>query len=154
MVKIWLGSWNLKLTWLLMISISLAYNTPLTSISYTVGASIEVKLHHFREGTQSQKHYWIGEWHLHRVGTPSWVFLLFEDKLCPLVDRALRRWWQPLTSKFSPRFLPQRPRDHSRSRSGQQKVATEPGNLVKRSHWKVKPQSPNSVILFKSLLLL
>jgi len=49
----------------------IAHNSPLTAISYTVGASIEVKLHHFREGTQSQKHFWIelcdvGGSHSHR----------------------------------------------------------------------------------------
>jgi len=49
----------------------IAHNSPLTDISYTVGASIEVKLHHFKEGTQSEKPIWIelcdvGGSHSHR----------------------------------------------------------------------------------------
>ena len=33
---------------------------PLSHITYTIGASIEVKLHEYREGTPSQRPYWIG----------------------------------------------------------------------------------------------
>ena len=29
-------------------------------LSYTIGAAVEVKLHQYREGTQQQKQYWIG----------------------------------------------------------------------------------------------
>lgn len=32
---------------------------PLTQISYTIGATVEVKLHQYREGTPNQKPYWI-----------------------------------------------------------------------------------------------
>jgi len=44
---------------------------PLTQISYTVGAAIEVKLHEYREGTPAQKTFWIelcdvGGSHSHR----------------------------------------------------------------------------------------
>ena len=34
--------------------------TPLTDLSYTIGPAVEVKLHEYREGTQQQKQYWIG----------------------------------------------------------------------------------------------
>ena len=39
----------------------IARGEPLTSITYTIGASIEVKLHEYKEGTPSQKSFWIGE---------------------------------------------------------------------------------------------
>ena len=35
---------------------------PLSHITYTIGASIEVKLHEYREGTPSQRPYWIGNY--------------------------------------------------------------------------------------------
>ena len=38
----------------------IAHNKPLSQISYTVGAAVEVKLHEYREGTAAQKTYWIG----------------------------------------------------------------------------------------------
>ncbi len=34
---------------------------PLTQLSYTIGAQVEVKLHEYKEGTPNQKTYWIGE---------------------------------------------------------------------------------------------
>ena len=37
----------------------IAKGEPLTSITYTIGASIEVKLHEYKEGTPSQKTFWI-----------------------------------------------------------------------------------------------
>ena len=39
----------------------IAHGKPLSQISYTVGAAVEVKLHEYREGTASQKTYWIGK---------------------------------------------------------------------------------------------
>ena len=39
----------------------IARGEPLTSITYTIGASIEVKLHEYKEGTPSQKSFWIGK---------------------------------------------------------------------------------------------
>jgi Rab-like protein 3 len=39
----------------------LAKGQPLEHITYTIGASIEVKLHEYREGTPSQKKFWIGK---------------------------------------------------------------------------------------------
>ena len=33
---------------------------PLRQLSYTIGATVEVKLHEYREGTPAQKTYWIG----------------------------------------------------------------------------------------------
>ena len=39
----------------------IAKGAPLTSITYTIGASIEVKLHEYKEGTPSQKTFWIGK---------------------------------------------------------------------------------------------
>ena len=39
----------------------IAKGEPLTSITYTIGASIEVKLHEYKEGTPSQKTFWIGK---------------------------------------------------------------------------------------------
>jgi len=49
----------------------IAHNKPLSQISYTVGAAVEVKLHEYREGTAAQKTYWIELWdvggsHSHR----------------------------------------------------------------------------------------
>ena len=38
----------------------IAHGKPLSQISYTVGAAVEVKLHEYREGTAAQKSYWIG----------------------------------------------------------------------------------------------
>ena len=34
---------------------------PLRQISYTIGATVEVKLHEYREGTPAQKTFWIGK---------------------------------------------------------------------------------------------
>ena len=42
----------------------IARGEPLTSITYTIGASIEVKLHEYKEGTPSQKSFWIGEFRI------------------------------------------------------------------------------------------
>jgi Rab-like protein 3 len=39
----------------------IAHGKPLSQISYTVGAAVEVKLHEYREGTAAQKPYWIGK---------------------------------------------------------------------------------------------
>lgn len=49
----------------------MARGQPLAHITYTIGASVEVKLHEYREGTPSQKTYWIelcdvGGSHSHR----------------------------------------------------------------------------------------
>ena len=38
----------------------IGHGKPLSQISYTVGAEVEVKLHEYREGTAAQKTYWIG----------------------------------------------------------------------------------------------
>ncbi len=38
----------------------LAHAQTLKQLSYTIGASVEVKLHEYREGTPAQKTYWIG----------------------------------------------------------------------------------------------
>ena len=38
----------------------IAYGKPLSHITYTIGASNEVKLHEYKEGTPSQRTYWIG----------------------------------------------------------------------------------------------
>ena len=35
---------------------------PLGHISYTIGATVEVKLHEYREGTPAQKTFWIGKY--------------------------------------------------------------------------------------------
>ena len=42
----------------------IARGEPLTSITYTIGASIEVKLHEYKEGTPSQKSFWIGKFRI------------------------------------------------------------------------------------------
>ena len=34
---------------------------PLRQLSYTIGATVEVKLHEYREGTAAQKTFWIGK---------------------------------------------------------------------------------------------
>ena len=39
----------------------LAHAKPLAKLTYTVGASIEVKLHQYMEGTPMQKPVWIGK---------------------------------------------------------------------------------------------
>ncbi len=39
----------------------IAEGRPLSDLNYTIGASFEVKLHEFREGTPAQKTYWIGK---------------------------------------------------------------------------------------------
>jgi len=49
----------------------LAHGRPLQQIAYTIGAAAEVRLHEYREGTPSQKTYWIelldvGGFHSHR----------------------------------------------------------------------------------------
>ena len=45
----------------------IARGKPLSHITYTIGASNEVKLHEYKEGTPSQRTYWIGQapfsWH-------------------------------------------------------------------------------------------
>jgi Rab-like protein 3 len=38
---------------------------PLRQLSYTIGATVEVKLHEYREGTPAQKTFWIGRNILH-----------------------------------------------------------------------------------------
>ena len=38
----------------------MARGQPLSKLTYTVGASIEVKLHNYKEGTPFQKAVWIG----------------------------------------------------------------------------------------------
>ena len=48
---------------------------PLTSITYTIGASIEVKLHEYREGTPSQKTFWIGKCSCVLLGNVFTTFL-------------------------------------------------------------------------------
>lgn len=40
----------------------IAHNEPIHNPSWTVGCSVEVKLHEFREGTQHQKSYFIELW--------------------------------------------------------------------------------------------
>ncbi|TRY63651.1 hypothetical protein TCAL_11411 [Tigriopus californicus] len=49
----------------------MAYGQPLQQISYTIGAAIEVKLHEYKEGTPTQRTFWIefcdvGGTHAHR----------------------------------------------------------------------------------------
>ena len=39
----------------------IARGKPLSHITYTIGASNEVKLHEYKEGTPSQRTYWIGK---------------------------------------------------------------------------------------------
>lgn len=39
----------------------IASGRPLSHITYTIGASNEVKLHEYKEGTPAQKTYWIGK---------------------------------------------------------------------------------------------
>ena len=39
----------------------IARGKPLSHITYTIGASNEVKLHEYKEGTPSQRTYWIGQ---------------------------------------------------------------------------------------------
>ena len=48
---------------------------PLRQISYTIGATVEVKLHEYREGTPAQKTFWIGKSLDTRV-LSKWVELL------------------------------------------------------------------------------
>ena len=38
----------------------IARGKPLSHITYTIGASNEVKLHEYKEGTPAQRTYWIG----------------------------------------------------------------------------------------------
>jgi len=38
----------------------MAHSQPLRQLSYTIGATVEVKLHEYKEGTPSQKTFWIG----------------------------------------------------------------------------------------------
>ena len=65
----------------------IARGEPLTSITYTIGASIEVKLHEYKEGTPSQKSFWIGKLRI-TMGEEN-------RKTIDNIFRTFRRWWIP-----------------------------------------------------------
>jgi GTPase SAR1 family protein len=52
---------------------------PLRQISYTIGATVEVKLHEYREGTPAQKTFWIGESSMKGLMTK---YLMKQQLLC------------------------------------------------------------------------
>ncbi len=43
-----------------LVSLMCSGDPATTDVSSTIGATVEVKLHQYREGTPSQKPYWIG----------------------------------------------------------------------------------------------
>ena len=62
---------------------------PLSHITYTIGASVEVKLHEYKEGTPVQRTYWIGNL--------SKAFLILSEKL---VFSAILTFFYELTPKL------------------------------------------------------
>ncbi|KAJ8974967.1 hypothetical protein NQ317_004804 [Molorchus minor] len=79
-----------------------AHNEPIKSPSWTVGCSVEVKLHEYKEGTQEQKTFFIEFWdvggsHIHRNARPVFYHpchgaILVHDLTNRKSGENLRKW--------------------------------------------------------------
>ena len=87
----------------------IGHGKPLSQISYTVGAEVEVKLHEYREGTAAQKTYWIELWdvggsHSHRNSRHVFYnnfhgIILVHDLANRKSQQNLEKWLQEVTER-------------------------------------------------------
>lgn len=86
-----------------------AHNDPLRSPSWTVGCSVEVKLHEYKEGTKEQKTYFIEFWdiggsHIHRNARPVFYHpchgaILVHDLTNRKSEENLHKWVKEIVNK-------------------------------------------------------
>lgn len=117
---------------------------PLSQISYTVGAAVEVKLHEYREGTPHQKPFWIGD--IFRAFFPARndENLEFSSREGPKISgkilnlgildcrvgRVVGCRGQPLPPELQARLLQQLSRHHLGPRPGQPEIAAKLGEMA------------------------
>ncbi|KAG5882909.1 hypothetical protein JTB14_023371 [Gonioctena quinquepunctata] len=90
-----------------------AHNEPLRSPSWTVGCSVEVKLHEYKEGTKDQKTFFIEFWdiggsHTHRNSRPVFYHpchgaILVHDLTNRKSEQNLHKWVREINNKHRER---------------------------------------------------
>ncbi|CAH1162947.1 unnamed protein product [Phaedon cochleariae] len=86
-----------------------AHNEPLRSPSWTVGCSVEVKLHEYKEGTKDQKTYFIEFWdiggsHIHRNSRSVFYYpchgaILVHDLTNRKSEKNLHKWVREISKR-------------------------------------------------------
>lgn len=86
-----------------------AHNEPIRSPSWTIGCSVEVKLHEYKEGTKDQKTFFIEFWdiggsHIHRNARsvfyhPCHGAILVHDLTNRKSEKNLHKWLKEITNK-------------------------------------------------------
>lgn len=86
-----------------------AHNEPMRSPSWTIGCSVEVKLHEYKEGTKNQTTYFIEFWdiggsHIHRNARsvfyhPCHGAILVHDLTNRKSEKNLHKWLKEITNK-------------------------------------------------------